>query len=359
MNTIYEKPILFSCGAKMKNRFMLAPMTNTQSHEDGQLSDEEYHWLTMRAKGQFGLVMTCATHVQANGKGFSGQLGLFSDLQNPGHERLAAGLTSFGCLAVAQLYHGGMRSPAELIQETPVCPSNNEKHGARALFAEEIDELRNDFVKAAIRAKKCGYHGVEVHGAHGYILTQFLSSLINKRTDQYGGNLENRARLLFEIINEIRVACGRDFLIGVRLSPERFGMDLLEVKEVCKRLINEGNIDFLDISLWDVFKYPEDELHKEKTLLKHFTDLEYKKVRLTVSGKIRNGADVEKVLKSGVDFVTIGRSAILHHDFPIQVIENPRFESIRPPVSTEYLYQQGLSDKFIEYMRRWPGFVLE
>ncbi len=343
----------------MKNKFMLAPMTNTQSHEDGRLSDEEYHWLTMRAKGQFGLVMTCAMHVQPNGKGFSGQLGIFSDLQNPGHEWLAAAIKSYGSLAVAQLYHGGMRSPAEVIQQTPVCPSKNEKHGARELHPDEITELRMNFINAAIRAKKCGYDGVEVHGAHGYILTQFLSSEINKRTDEYGGSLENRSRLLFEIVDGIRDTCGKDFLIGVRLSPERFGMDLIEIKVICKRFIVEDKIDFLDISLWDVFKLPEDEAHQEKSLLNHFTELDLKNVRLTVAGKIRNGADVDNVLKSGVDFVTIGRSAILHHDFPIQVIENPHFKSIAPPVSIEYLNQQGLSDRFIEYMQRWPGFVLE
>ena len=74
----------FPCGATMKNRFMLAPMTNTQSHEDGTLSDEEFRWLTMRAEGGFGLVMTCASHVQEIGKGFSGQLGIFGDQHIPG-----------------------------------------------------------------------------------------------------------------------------------------------------------------------------------------------------------------------------------------------------------------------------------
>ncbi|MEM6300073.1 MAG: NADH:flavin oxidoreductase, partial [Bacteroidota bacterium] len=295
---------------------MLAPLTNTQSHEDGRLSNEEYYWLTMRAKGQFGLVMTCASHVQASGQGFPGQLGVFSDEHIEGHQRLSEKIKSYGSLAVIQLHHAGMRSPAELIQQAPVCPSASEKHGARALSLTETQELKKDFVKATLRAQKCGYDGVEIHGAHGYILTQFLSSSINKRTDEYGGSLENRARLLFEIVDEVRSACGDDFLLGVRLSPERFGMKLLEIKEVAKRLIREGKIDFLDISLWDVFKLPEEEEHQNKSLLAHFTELYRKNVCLTVAGKIRNGEDVKKVLDAGVDFVTIGRSAILHHDFP-------------------------------------------
>ena len=87
-------------------------------------------------------------------------------------------------------------------------------------------------VAAAIRAKESGYDGVEIHGAHGYILTQFLSSDINKRTDEYGGILNNRSRLLFEIVTSIREKCGSEFLLGVRLSPERFGIKLSEAKKI-------------------------------------------------------------------------------------------------------------------------------
>lgn len=353
-----EKPLQFACGASMKNRFMLAPMTNQQSHEDGQLSEDELHWLTMRAKGQFGLVMTCASHVQAVGKGFSGQLGIFSDVHIEGHQKLTAQLKKYGSLAVIQLHHAGMRSPEKIIEQPPVCPSKNEKHGARALSLKEVIQLKNDFIEAAVRAKKCGYDGVEVHGAHGYILTQFLSDAINLRTDEYGGSLANRARLLFEIIDAIRTKCGSNFLLGVRLSPEKFGMKLKEVKWLCQQLIEEGKIDFLDISLWDCFKKPEEKTHSLQLLLDHFVDLDYKNVRLTVAGKIRTGQNVQQILNAGVDFVSIGRSAILHHDFPKQVIENPDFVPTETPVSSTYLKKEGLGENFIKYMSRWPDFVL-
>ncbi len=352
-----ETPVHFSCGAMMKNKFMLAPLTNTQSFEDGQLSEDEFQWLSRRAEGQFGLVMTCASHVQASGKGFPGQLGIFSDQHIPGHQRLTESIRSHGSLAVIQLHHAGMRSPAELIQQVPLCPSANEKHGAREMSLEEIQTLKNDFIAAAIRAKKCAYDGVEIHGAHGYILAQFLSAEINKRTDQYGGNLENRSRLIIEIIDGIRSSCGSSFLLGLRLSPEKFGMKILEVKELCQRLIDEDQIDFLDISLWDVYKFPEEEEFKNESLLSHFTTMDFKKVLLTVAGKIRSGEDVKKVLAAGVDFLTIGRSAILHHDFPVQVMTNPDFVPIATPVSKAYLAKEGLGAKFIQYMGRWPDFV--
>ncbi|WP_425077219.1 NADH:flavin oxidoreductase [Psychroserpens sp. S379A] len=354
-----SQPIQFSCGAKMPNRFMLAPMTNTQSHEDGTLSNEEYHWLVMRAKGGFGLTMTCASHVQANGKGFPGQLGIFSDKHIEGHTRLANGIKTQGSLAVVQLHHAGMRSPEDLIDGQPVSASNIKKYNTRSLSLEEIHQLKDDFIAAAIRAKQSGYDGVEVHGAHGYILTQFLSSKINSRTDNYGGSLENRARLLFEITNGIRAACGSDFLLGVRLSPERFGMKLKEITTICKRFIDEDQIDFLDISLWDCFKYPEENEHKDQTLLEHFTNIDFKNVKLTVAGHIRTAKDVKNILDTKVDFVTIGRTAILHHDFPKQVLANSNFEPTPTPVTKNYLHNEGLSDKFVTYMKRWEGFVVE
>ena len=353
MNTAID----FNCGKSSKNRFMLAPMTNTQSHENGVLSEDEFKWLTMRAEGGFGITMTCAAHVQAVGKGFPGQLGIFSDIHLEGHQRLSKAIKDYGSLAVVQLHHAGMRSPEEVIGQKAVCPSDSPKHNARELTLDEVKQLREDFINAAKRAQQAGYDGVEVHGAHGYILTQFLSSDINKRTDEYGGSLENRSRLLFEIVNAIRTECGEDFLLGVRLSPERFGMKLSEVKQLCEHLIDEGQIDFLDISLWDVFKDPVEKEHQHKSLLKHFTDLERKQIKLTVAGKINTGKDVQNVLDAGVDFVTIGRSAILHYDFPIQVIDDPDFIPVNLPVTEEYLKAQGLGPDFVTYMKRWEGFV--
>lgn len=352
-----NKPLTFKNGMRMPNRFMLAPMTNTQSYEDGKLSDEEYHWLTLRAKGGFGLTMTCASHVQFVGKGFPGQLGIYNDAQIEGHQRLAKAIKAEGSLAVIQLHHAGMRTPEDLIGEQPVCPSPIKIHNARGLSLEEVYQLRDDFITAAVRAQKSGYNGVEVHGAHGYILTQFLSATINKRNDRYGGSLENRARLLFEITDGIRATCSKDFLLGVRLSPERFGMQLSEVKTICKQLINNHDIDFLDLSLWDVFKQPEENEHNNKTLLQHFTELDYKNVKWTVAGNINTGKDVQTVLDAGVDFVTIGRSAILHHDFPKQVIDKPNFVPVPLPVTETYLAKEGLSEKFVTYMKRWDGFV--
>lgn len=346
-------------GKAMKNRFMLAPLTNSQSHEDGVLSDAEFRWLTMRAQGGYGLTMTCASHVQAAGKGFPGQLGCFGDEHLQGLTRLADKIREFGSLSSLQLHHAGMRSPAAIIGEAPHCPSDDAETGARALSHSEVIQLREDFIAAAVRAEQAGFDGVEIHGAHGYVVCQFLSAEINRRDDDYGGSLENRSRLLFEVIDGIRSRCRPDFQLGVRLSPERFGMQLAEVLDITQRLYDEGNVDFLDMSLWDVFKRPVEEVFQGRDLLSYFTAQQRGETRLGVAGKIQTPVDVQRCLDSSVDFVIQGRAAILQHDFPKQMQADPNFTPAKPPVSREWLEREGLSNAFIRYMGNWKGFVAD
>lgn len=352
-------PMSFPRGPTMKNRFMLAPLTNSQSHDNGVLSNEEQHWLTMRAEGGFGLTMTCAAHVQTLGKGFPGQLGVFGDEHVDGLRRLADGIAAEGSVSVVQLHHAGMRSPAELIGEAPLCPSADEATGARALSHAEVLKLIDDFVAAAVRSEQAGFDGAEIHGAHGYVVAQFLSPEINRRSDEFGGTVENRARMLFAIIDGIREQCDPNFLLGVRLSPERFGLRLGEMIEVTKRLLEDQKIDFLDLSLWDVFKEPEEEAFRGRTLMSWFTELPRGATRLGVAGNIRSPADAEWALAAGADWVMLGRAAILHHDFPNRYEADSRFVPREIPVSREYLANEGLSDAFLDYMAGWKGFVSE
>jgi len=358
MDRLFE-PLEFAHGPVMKNRFVLAPMTNLQSHADGTLSDAEFHWLSLRAQGGFGGVMTCASHVQAIGQGFPGQLGIWSDRHVDGLTRLAAEIHRHGSIAIVQLHHAGLRSPAALIGGAPVSASNDEKTGARALTTEEVGQLTEDFVLAALRAERAGFDGVQVHGAHGYIVCQFLSIETNRRADRYGGNLDNRCRLLFDILRGIRERCRPGFLVSVRLSPERFGMTLNETTVIAQRLFDSGLADLLDMSLWDVFKEPEEAEFKSKPLLEWFTALDRGETRLSVAGKIRSAADAKRVFAAGVDALTIGRAAILHHDFPERCRDDPFFEPVDLPVTPEYLRSEGLSDPFVAYMKNWEGFVTE
>lgn len=344
--------LTLSHGPAWKSRFTLAPMTNQSSHTDGTLSDEEFHWLTMRAKGGFGLTMTCASHVQARGQGFPGQLGCWSDEHIAGLTRLASEIKALGSVSSLQLHHAGFRSPKDLIGDQPVGPSEHAETGSRDLSTDEVHQLRDDFILAAQRADEAGFDGVEIHGAHGYIICSFLSAEENQRTDEYGGNPPNRSRLLFEILDGIRRACRVDFQVGIRLSPDRFGIVPQEIIDLSGQLLTDGRLDYLDVSMWDYNR----ELEGENFFSK-FASLPRRGVLLGVAGKIYGSQDVQKALDLGADFVTIGRAAILHHDFPVRVQQEPQFEMAALPVTRQYLASEGVGERFVGYMSRWEGFV--
>ena len=347
-------PLALHRGPALKNRLVLAPLTNTQSHADGTLSDDEYRWLTMRAEGGFAMTMTCAACVQAVGQGYPGQLGAFGDQHLPGLTRVAGGLKAAGSVACLQLAHSGNRALEGLDR---VGPSEDAGSGARGLSEAEVEALIADFAAAALRGQDAGFDGVEIHAAHGFLPTQFLSSTINRRTDRWGGSLENRARFIFAILEGVRGACRPDFHLGLRLSPERFGLRLAEVREVAQEAMRSGQIDTLDLSLWDVTKEAEEEAFRGRSLMSWFTGLDRGGVRLGVAGKIMDAQNAAACLANGADYVLIGRAAILAHDFPKKVSTNAGYVSPTLPVSADFLRAEGLGDAFVNYMRAFPGFV--
>lgn len=344
----------------MANRLMLAPLTNFQSHDDGTLGDDELHWLRLRAQGGFGLTMTCAAYVQDNGKGFPGQLGISRDAHLPGLTRLAAALRAAGGLSAVQLQHSGRRASAGLPGQTLVAPWDDAETGARALGTAEVAQLVQDFIAAAQRAEQAGFDGVELHGAHGYLLAQFLDAGHNRRSDAYGGSPGNRARVLDEIIDGIRARCGAQFQLGLRLSPERFGIQLPEALALAGRLLTDGRLDYLDMSLWDCFKPPQDPAHGGRPLIDWFSALPRRGTRLGVAGKLMGAASAQACLDHGADFVLIGRGAILHQDFARRALAEPGFQSVPRPVSRAYLASQGVGPAFVHYLAtEWKDFVAD
>jgi 2,4-dienoyl-CoA reductase-like NADH-dependent reductase (Old Yellow Enzyme family) len=350
-------PMTLARGPAWKNRFMLAPLTNCQSHPDGRLSDEEFHWLTFRAKGGFGLVMTCAAHVQRIGQGFPGQLGVFSDDHLPGLTRLAAAIKAEGAVSSVQLHHAGLRSPEALTGERPVGPSEDAETNTRALSTGEVEQLTEDFIAAAVRAERAGFDGVELHGAHGYILCAFQSPETNRREDRYGGSPENRARIVFDIIEGVRERTRPDFQLGLRLSPERFGLRFAEQVALAGRVLGSGDLDYLDMSLWDCFKPPVEHAESGRPLIDWFAELPRGATRLGAAGKIMRPDSARQLIVAGADFAILGRAAVLHHDYPQRYAADPDFAPISLPVSRDYLAREALSPKFVEYMNQWKGFV--
>jgi 2,4-dienoyl-CoA reductase-like NADH-dependent reductase (Old Yellow Enzyme family) len=352
-------PLPLPRGPALPNRFMLAPLTNQQSNADGTLSDAEFHWLTMRAQGGFALTMTCAAHVQKGGQAFDGQLGIWSDAHLPGLTRLAAAIRAAGSVSAVQLHHGGLRTEPALTGEPRLAPFDDAETGATALSTAQVHVLRDAFITAAVRAQSAGFDGVELHGAHGYMLCSFLDADRNQRIDGYGGSFDNRSRIFFEIIDGIRSITRPDFQLGVRISPERFGIPLAEARELALRLLATRQLDYLDLSLWDVFKAPVEEVYAGTELIDHFTDLPRHGAALGVAGKITTAATARKCLARGADFVLIGRGAVLHHDFPRLALADPDFTARPLPVPPSTLAAEGLSPTFITYMRNWKGFVAD
>lgn len=354
--SLINTELSFARGPAWKNRMALAPLTNGQSHADGRLSDEEFRWLLMRAQGGFALTMTCASSVHASGRAWAGQLAIESEAHVQSLTRLKQAIRATGSVSSMQLHHGGIRADRRLCGEV-LGPSDHVKTGARALTLEEVVMIRDAFIAAAVRAEQAGFDGVELHAAHGYLLAQFLSRDYNHRDDDYGGDLAGRSRLLLEVIDGIRAKCGPDFQLGVRLSPERFGMQLDEIKILYSEIVQGGQVDYLDMSLWDVFKTPHDAPDSATRLLDHFTAIPRGQVRLGVAGKIMRAADVRAVLAAGCDFALLGKAAIVCHDFAQRAAVDAGFSAPGLPVKAEHLRAEGVSAGFVDYLRQMGGIV--
>lgn len=354
MKTLFDALELAS-GVTAKNRIVLAPMTNLQSHADGTIGDDEMHWLLSRADGGFGLVITCAAHVAKDGQGWQGELGIYDDRHVDGLARLAGRLRDRGATPFVQLFHGGLRADPKHSREQPWSASAID--GARAATADDIARVIARFADAAARAESAGMAGVEIHGAHGYLLTQFLSRTQNLRDDAWGGPLENRARLIREVTRAIRARVGRGFAVGVRLSPEDFGnargLDLDESVEVARWLVEDG-VEYVHLSLWR--SHENTKKRPDQHAVPIFREALPPEVAVLVAGAIWTRGDAESMLARGADAVALARPAIANPDWPLRV-RDPAWEPRRPPLSIEELQARALSPRFSEYMRSWKGFV--
>lgn len=344
-------------GSELANRFALAPLTNVQSNPDGTLSDDEYAWLVARGRGGFGLTTTCAAFVSPAGQAWAGQLGASGDEHLPGLRRLAEGLRATGTRSSVQLHHGGRRADPAVSGVPTQCPWDEPERGAVALTTSGVEQVVEDFVAAAVRVERAGFDGVELHGAHGYLLGQFLDARHNQREDRYGGSLDNRVRVLLEALAAIRSATGPDFQLGLRLTPEGNGISLPEGREIARQVLASGHLDRLDMSLWDVFMQPRGEGHGG-LLIEHFTDLPRHGAALSVAGRVLSAEDARWCLAKGADLVTVGTGAILHHDFAARALGDPTFEARARPVSRATLADEHVGTAFIDYLAAgWKDLV--
>lgn len=171
----------------MRNRFMLAPLTNQQSEMNGVASEFDLEWIRQLSSGGYGLIQTCATTVEAGGIAFARQLGIHHDVHLPGLTDMAAAIREGGGLSAVQLHHAGHRANP-MLGGIPAPASGRTLPGIRASTTEDVERIRDSFIAAARMAETAGFDGVALHGAFGWILSEFMSPLLNDRSDKYGAS---------------------------------------------------------------------------------------------------------------------------------------------------------------------------
>ena len=208
------------------NRFVRSATHDFMADDQGSVTDAHIDLYSRLAEGEVGLIITGHAHVQPSGKASPHQMAVFDDRFVEGLARIPAAVHRFASLVFLQIAHAGRQTKEKLCGCVPVSPSAVydpvSKVMPRELASDEIQALIVDFISAAKRAKRAGFDGVQLHAAHGYLLSSFLSPHTNRRTDQWGGRVENRARVLVEILRGVKSACGRDFPVIVKLNSTDF-----------------------------------------------------------------------------------------------------------------------------------------
>lgn len=232
---------------ELRNRVVMAPMTSGYGSPDGYATQDLADYYVARARGGVGLITCEACYVERVGRGFLGQLALDHDRYIPDLAKLSRSVHEAGAKIVLQLIHCGRQATSAMCGGQPVAPSAIPcpviREMPRALSLKEVRGLIDAFVTAALRSKEAGFDGVELHAAHGYLLNQFLSPYSNTRTDEYGGDLFNRCRVLLEILEGIRSQLGSNYPILCRLSADEFvprGLTLSDTRILAKWLQNAG-----------------------------------------------------------------------------------------------------------------------
>lgn len=350
---MYEK--LFEPGkigkVTIKNRLVMSPMGIGLANLDGTPTEEMMAYYEARAIGGAGLIIPEITRVNdVHGAGLMRQLAVTKDRHIAPLSELADTVHRHGSKIFIQLHHPGRETVSALIGGQPVVapspiPCKYVQQETRALATEEIKALIQQFIDGAVRVKKAGCDGVELHAAHGYLLQQFLSPYTNKREDEYGGSFENRLRIVVEIITGIREACGKDFPIGVRLSVEEFlsqtGVteDYIHIQDGVKiaMALEEAGLDFLDVScgLYETGMTCVEPVSFKQGWRREMIAAVKAHVNIPVIGvsAIREPKVAEQFLQDGVeDFVSLGRAWLADEEWGRKVQEG-REKELRKCIS--------------------------
>ena len=324
MNPVFQ-PYTFNNGATVPNRLAVAPMTHFASDENGHITDQERTFLQNRFRG-FGLFIAAATLVQADGKTFHGQPYAINEADLPSLREVAQIAQAQGTKAILQIHHGGLK--AELSADI-VAPSADEATGARELTAAEIGQLVAAYANAATLAVQAGFDGVEIHGANGYMLQQFVSAQTNRRTDEWGGSLHNRLRFPLAVVDAVAAAVKAhakpDFILGYRFSPEEpgeHGITMAETFALVDALVQKP-LQYLHVSLHDFYKKARRGADPHRARMELLHERIASRLPLIGVGNLYTGRDIAKAFDTGwAEFIALGKTVMINPDLADLLREN-------------------------------------
>lgn len=327
-------------GKTIKNRFAVPAMVTDFCNEHGTATERYLAYHEEKAKGGWGLIITEDYNVSPEGHGFRCTAGLWNDKQIASHSELPKRVHRYGTVILAQIYHCGRQTNSRAIpglkprsSSAIMCPFGDEIPDP--LTTEEVKEMVSWYGDTALRAKKCGFDGVEIHGAHGYLIAQFFSSYSNKRLDEYGGNFWNRTRFAREIIQDIRRKCGDDFIIDMRISADEFvegGLTLEDAKAIAV-MMEQAGLDMIHVSIGT---YLSVDLNIASSFSGHgwFADWgkavrEAVKIPVIVVSRVNDPFLADEMIATGkCDLVAMGRASLADPALPAKAKEK-RFADVR------------------------------
>ena len=318
----------------VRNRFVLPGMVTDMAVDGGYVTERLLSYYEERAKGGVGLVIVEATSIDVSGKTFLHGLDISDDRFIPGLRLLAERVHSHGAAVAIQLQHGGGRAHPEYShmprRVMGVIPGVFEPDNAITLDEAEFARLADAWAKAALRAKAAGFDAVEIHGAHGYLINQFMSPLTNLREDAYGGSFENRMRFPLEVLRAVRKQVGPDFPILFRYSMEEFmpgGIDMEQAVRIAKVMADNG-VDMLNVSIGigESVEYiippasvPDGWNADRAAAIKRAVG---SRIPVAVVGRICNRKTAENIIASGkADLVAMGRALLADPFLPAKLAE--------------------------------------
>ncbi|KUW07186.1 NADH:flavin oxidoreductase [Escherichia coli] len=369
-----KHPSLFSAfmlteKIKLRNRIVMAPMTTWSANPDGTISEQELEFYKRRSQN-VGLVITGCTYVTPSGIGFTHEFAAYDDRFINSLEKLAAAAKSGGAPAILQIFHAGNKAIPELVPNNDVisASASSVKSGdfmkrvvqSREMTENEIQETIRAFGDVTKRAIKAGFDGVELHGAHGFLLQNFFSPLFNQRNDRWGGDLEGRMRFPLAVLQEVKNVvyeyATKPFAIGYRISPEESATGGLRIEDTYKlldRLISSG-ISYIHTSLVSINdSYPVESPNGPRTIeliLNHIAG----RVPVIAAGKIRTPSQAQEAISTGLPLVAIGKGLVINPEW-VTLAESGRDHEIQTTLNPQLVHELTIPDKLWDQIQTSKG----